>query len=241
MYYLPNLIECDVLVDDRGRDLTNALPHLIPLNSLKIFKYQGLMPSIYLHRLILQINSHLEQLDIHTQDYQWPFHSIDGYSSTFFHHLTDLKKFNFYFRLIPIEQFPSDKTDLKFLIKKSLCRNIGFCFSKDIGQIFSLPYTFQHMEIYQRNFFQSIHYLDKSIDYHQWDTVEHLTLHMNIYDLVLFQSIERYLPRLRSINYQVPHFSLNPEENELHEYNIQLSKIHLSSFFKIKTSLFFFV
>ena len=64
LYYLPNLIYCDANVDDRGRDISNDFSLLEPLPYLKHFKYRGLMPTIYLRRLITEINEHIEQLFI---------------------------------------------------------------------------------------------------------------------------------------------------------------------------------
>ncbi|CAF4256465.1 unnamed protein product, partial [Adineta steineri] len=209
LYYLPNLIECNVHVDDRGRDISNSLTLLEPLPSLKQFKYEGLMPSFYLRRLILEINKHIEHLFIYTQDYQWPFHSTEAFSSEFFDLLYDLRTFNFYIRLITSESFKNlttDFIDTKYLIKKNLCQNIAYVLSNDIGQIFSLPYAFKHFEIFEKQFFNQIHYAEyeeKNININYWNNIKHLTLHINIYNSLLLKSIKETFIKLYSINYQV--------------------------------------
>jgi hypothetical protein len=55
-----------------------------------------------------------------------------------------------------------------------------------------------------------------------WSNVRHLSLHVNIYDALLLQTIKENFAHLRSIDYHVPHFSLNPQDHELHQYNIEL-------------------
>ncbi|CAF0845125.1 unnamed protein product [Adineta steineri] len=231
LYYLPNLIECNVHVDDRGRDISNSLTLLEPLPNLKQFKYEGLMPSFYLRRLLLEINKHIEHLSIYTQDYQWPFHSTEAFSSEFFDLLHDLRTFNFYIRLITSESFKNlttDFIDTKYLIKKNLCQNIAYVLSNDIGQIFSLPYTFKHFEIFEKNFFNQIHYAEyekENININYWNNIKHLTLHINIYNSLLLKSIKETFIKLYSINYQVPTFSLTPQDNELHQYDVQFNSI----------------
>lgn len=222
LYYLPNLIECNASVDDRGRDISNDLTLLARLPHLKSFKYEGLMPSIYLRRLVIEINQQLEHLSIYTQDYQWPFHSLD-----FFDLLIHLQTFHFYFLLITSENFTSYFLDMKYFIERNFCENIAWISSKDIGQIFSLPYAFNHLEIFEKNFFQQIHYLEYENE-NYWNHIEHLTLHINIYDPSLLKLINEKFTRLRSIDYQVPHFSLIPQDNELHQYDIRLSKFIFS-------------
>jgi hypothetical protein len=230
LYYLPNLIECNACVDDRGRDISNDLRLLEPLPSLKHFKYEGLMPSIYLRRLILEINKHIEHLFIYTQDYQWPFHLSEAFSLDFFHLLDDLRTFHFYIRLITSDSsnnLTSYFLDTKYLIKKNLCHNIACVLSKDIGQIFSLPFAFNHFEIFEEKFFNQIRYSEyekENFKVNHWDNVEHLTLNINIYDSLLLKLIKETFPKLRSIDYQVPHFSLIPQDNELHQYDIPLSE-----------------
>jgi hypothetical protein len=224
LYYLPNLIECNAYVDDRGRDITNDLTLLGPLPRLKHFKYEGLMPAIYLRRLIIEINEHIEDLFISTQDYQSPFQSFEGFSSDFFQNLYDLQRFHFYIRLITSDDFNNLTyyfTDTKYLIHRNLCQNIGCILSKGIGQIFSLPFAFNHFEIFDKNVFQQIQYSEYEKESY-WNHIEHLTLHINIYDALLLKLIQQNFPKLRSIDYQVPHFSLIPQDNELHQYDIQL-------------------
>ncbi|UJR37504.1 hypothetical protein I4U23_030206 [Adineta vaga] len=231
LYYLPNLIACNAQVDDRDRDISNNLSLLEPLSRLKQFKYEGLMPSIHLRRLILQINQHIEHISIYTQDYQWPFHSSETFSSHFFSHLYDLQAFHFYIRLIPSNNFNNTTTylnEMKFLLNKNLCQNIACVLSKDIGQIFSLPFVFNHFEIFEKNFFHQIRYLqceeqDKQI--HYWNNIHHLTLHVNIYNSILLKSIKQTFLNLLSIDYQVPHFSLIPQDNELDQYDFRLNSI----------------
>lgn len=223
LYYLPNLIECYTKVHDRGRDISNDITLLAPLSSLKVFQYKGLMPSIYLRRLIKEINVCIEYLTIFTQDYQWSFHISEGFSSEFFEYLKDLKTFEFYFRLITSENIRLYIKNLKYLIEKNLCQNIGYVLSKDLSQIFSLPYAFKNFEIFEKKFFNQISYLQYE-EFNLWDNIQHLTLHMNIYDLVLLKLIKEKFRKLRTIDYQVPHFCLVPEDYELHQYDLQFSK-----------------
>ncbi|CAF1119714.1 unnamed protein product [Adineta ricciae] len=229
LYYLPNLIECNVQVDDRGRDISNDLSLLEPLSCLKQFKYDGLMPSIHLRRLVLEINQHIQHLLIYTQDYQWPFYASDTFSSEFFGCLRDLQTFHFYIRLITSDSFGNpttyfDKT--KFLIERNFCQNIACVLSKDIGQIFSLPFAFDHFEIFEKTFFDEIQYADHEHSrFNYWHRVHHLTLHVNIYNPIFLKSIQETFVKLRSIDYQVPHFSLTPEDDELHEYHIRLNSV----------------
>lgn len=228
LYYLPNLIEFNASVDDRGRDISNDLTLLEPLSYLKIFKYQGLMPSIYLRRLIIEINEHIEYLSIYTQDYQWSFHLSEGFSLDFFHFLKHLKTFHFYFRLITSENSTKYFNDIKYLIQKKFCQNIGYILSKDLGEIFSLPYAFNHFEIFEKNFFNQIYYFQYE-KANSWNNIQHLILHINIYDLSLLKLIKEKFQKLRSIDYQVPNFCPIPENYELHQYDIQLSKFNISS------------
>ena len=188
------------------------------------------MPSIYLRRCIVEMNEHIKHLSIYTQDYQWPFHSPDGFSSDFFDRLIDLETLDFYFRLMTSENFKSSFSRLNHLIHRNLCKNIACIVSKDIGQVFSLPYAFDHIEIFEKNFFDQIHSL-KIQQENNWNEIQHLTLRVDIYDPSLLKSIEEKLTKLCSIDYQVPHFSLNPQDNELEQYNLQLSKFYsLTSF-----------
>jgi hypothetical protein len=199
---------------------------LAPLSTLKHFKYEGLMPPIYLRRLIIEINEHIEHLSIYTQDYQCPFHSLEAFSSDFFEILHDLQTFQFYIHLITsdgLNNLTSYLTDMKYLINRKLCQNIACVMSKDVGQIFSLPYTFNHFEIFEKNFFNQIQY-SENVQENHWRNVQHLTLHINIYDPLLLKLIKEKFSKLRSIDYQVPHFSLIPQDNELHQYDIQLSE-----------------
>jgi hypothetical protein len=225
LYYLPNLIECNAYVDDRGRDISNDLTLLAPLPSLKSFKYEGFMPSIYLRRLIIEINEHIEHLFIYTQDYQWSFHLSEGFSLDFFDFLHDLKTFHFYISLITTDNLKRYIKDIKYLINRNLCNNIGYILSKDIGQIFSLPFSFKHFEIFEKNFFNQIQYFEYEKD-NYWNNIQQLTLHINIYDPSLLKLIKEKFKNLYSIDYQVPHFSLIPQDNELHQYDIQLSKFN---------------
>ncbi|CAF0835848.1 unnamed protein product [Rotaria sordida] len=231
LYYLPNLIECNADVDHRGRDISNDLTLLEPLPGLKHFKYEGLMPPIYLRRLIIEINEHIEHLFIYTQDYQWSFHSSEAFSSNFFDHLYDLRTFHFYIRLMTSDGFNNITSyfkDTKHLINRNLCNNIACVLSKDIGQIFSLPFGFNHFEIFEKKFFTQIQYskYDKeNFNENYWSNIKHLTLNINIYDSLLLQLIKEKFTKLRLIDYQVPHFSLIPQDNELHQYDIQLSTI----------------
>lgn len=233
LYYLPNLIECNAFVDHRGREISNDLTLLAPLPSLKRFKYEGLMPPIYLRRLILEINEHIEQLFIYTQDFQWPFHSSEAFSSDLFDLLHDLQTFCFYIRLmISVESYDVSTyfTDTKHLLNRNLCSNIACAMSKDVRQIFSMPYGFKHLEIFEQNIFNQIKFAKYDNDHireNYWNNIEHLTLHTNIYDLLLLRLIKEKFTKLRSLDYQVPHFSLNPKENELHEYNIQLGEFNI--------------
>lgn len=238
LYYLPNLIECQTCVDDRGRDISNELTLLVPLSALKSFHYQGFMPSMYLRRMIMEINQQIVHLSIYTQDYQWPFHSSDVFSSDFFDSLIDLQTFDFHFRLITSDSFQSSFSRLNYLINKNLCKNIVRIVSKDIEQIFSLPYAFNHLEIFDKNFFTKLSSYKVEQD-NDWNQIEHLTLHVNIYDPLLLQLIHEKLTKVRSIDYQVPHFSLIPHENELHQYNLELSTF--LSFEKKKEKLVCFV
>ena len=115
------------------------------------------MPFIYLRRLIIEINEQIEELYLSTQDYQ----TFDGFSFEFFQNLTSLKIFHFYLRLITsnvLSISPSYLTDIKYLINRNLCENIGWILSKDIGQIFSLPFAFNKFEIFDKNFFYQIQY-----------------------------------------------------------------------------------
>lgn len=230
LYHLPNLIQCKANVDDRGRDISNDRMILVPLPALNLFHYHGLMPSIYLRRCIMEMNEHIKHLAIFTQDYQWPFHSPDGFSSDFFDRLVELETFDFYFRLITSDNF---KSSLSHLIDRKLCKNIACLVSKDIGQVFSLPYAFDHIEIFEKNFFNQIHSF-KIPQNNDWNSITHLTLRVDIYDPALLKSIEENLRQLRSIDYQVPHFSLNPQENEFEQYNLQLSKFVLNSSFELQ-------
>ena len=211
-------------MNDRGRDISNEWTLLVPLPALKSFSYQGFMPSIYLRRVIMEINAQIAHLSIYTQDYQWPFHSSEVFSSDFFDSLLDLQTFDFYFRLITSENFHSSFSRLNHLINKHLCKNIAWIVSKDITQIFSLPYAFDHLEIFEKNFFHRMSSFKLEQD-NDWNQIEHLIFHVNIYDSLLLQSIEKKLTKLHSIDYQVPHFSLIPQENELHQYNLVLSKL----------------
>ena len=230
LYYLPNLIECSVYVDDRGRDICNDLTLLEPLPGLRRFKYEGLMPPIYLRRLIIEINEHIESLFIYTQDYQWSFHSSEGFSSEFFDLLHDLRAFHFYIRLTTLDglnNLTSYVKDTKYLVNRNLCHNIACILSKDIGQICSLPYGFNHFEIFEKKIFEQIQYSEcekEKFTANHWNNVQHLTLHVNIYDPLLLQLVKEKFTRLRSIEYQVPHYSLIPQDNELHQYDIELSK-----------------
>jgi hypothetical protein len=236
LYDLPNLIECNACVDDRGRDITNDLTHLTSLSCLKRFKYEGVMPPMFLRRLILKINEHIEELLIATQDYQWPFQVFDGFASDFFDLLVDLRIFHFYIRLITsniAKNFSAHATDIKHLLDKRYCHNIAWVLSKDVGQIFSIPYAFEQFEIFADEFFNEIHVLDTNTDASIrddkfWHNVQHLTLHINIYDCSLLKFIEDKFTRLRSIDYRVPHFSLVPQDHELQQYDVQLCK-HLST------------
>jgi hypothetical protein len=224
-------------VGDRGRDISNDLTLLAPLPSLKAFKYEGLMPSIFLRRLIIEINEHIEQISIYTQDYQWPFHSSEVFSSDFFDLLHDLQTFDFYFRLITFDNLTPYFPDIKYLIHRNLCQNIACVLSKDLGQIFSLPFAFNHFEIFEKNFFHQIYYFDSEKN-NDWNNIEHLTLSVNIYHSTLLKLIEEKFTKLRSINYQVPHVSLIPQDNELHQYDIQLSKILISGTLFMKSMSF---
>lgn len=230
LYYLPNLIEFNALVDHRGRDISNNFELLERLPALKRFKYEGVMPPIHLKRLIIEINEHIEQLFIYTQDYQWPFHSSEGFSLEFFNHLSDLQTFHFYIRLLTPESFNgliSHFTDIKYLINRNLCDNVACIRLKDIGQIFSLPFNFTHFEIFEKNFFTQIQFVKHEADCFKetyWSNIEHLTLNTNIYDPTLLKLIKEKFVKVHSIDYQVPHFSLIPQENELHQYDVQLGK-----------------
>jgi hypothetical protein len=140
LYYLPNLIQCDVDVNDRGRDISTRVSLLTPLPQLKRFKYRGLMPPAYLRRLIVAINQHLQELIIATQDYQWPFHILDGFSMDFFDILSDLRQFHFYIRLITTDATNNagiliDETN--YLIEQHYCNNVAFVPSKDISHLHS--------------------------------------------------------------------------------------------------------
>ncbi|CAF2446531.1 unnamed protein product [Rotaria sp. Silwood2] len=231
LFYLPNLIECNAYVDQRGRDISNDLTLLASLSALKHFKYEGLMPPIYLRRLIIEINEHIEHLFIYTQDYQPSFHSSEAFSSDFFDHLHDLKTFHFYIRLLTSDGFnniASYFTDTKYLINRNLCNNIACVLSKDIGQIFSLPFAFNHFEIFEKKFFTQIQYSKyekENFKENYWSNIKHLTIHINIYDKLLLQLIKEKFTKLRLIDYQVPHFSLIPQDNELHQYDIQLGTV----------------
>ncbi|CAF3492191.1 unnamed protein product [Rotaria socialis] len=231
LYYLPNLIECNAYVDHRGRDISNDLTLLEPLPALKHFKYEGLMSPIYLRRLIIEINLHIEHLFIYTQDYQWPFHSSEGFCWDFFDCLHDLQRFHFYIRLMTSDSFNKLRpyfTDTKYLINRKLCHNIACVVSKDIGQIFSLPFEFNHFEIFDENIFSQIQYIKNeknNSNENYWSNIEHLTLHMNIYDRSLLQLIKEKFTKVCATDYQVPHFSLIPQENELHQFEIELSTI----------------
>ena len=209
-------------MDDRGRDISNDLTRLARLPRLNTFKYEGLMPSIYLRRIIIEMNEHLEYLSIYTQDYQWPFYSSEVFSFDFFDSLIRLRTFEFYFRLLTSENLTSYMADMKYFLDRNLCANIACVPSKDLGQIFSLPFAFHHAEIFEKNFFQQIQYLHAENE-NSWNRIEHLTLHMNIYDSALLKLIDEKFRKLRSIDYHVPNFSLIPQENELHQYDIQLS------------------
>ena len=220
LYYLPNLVECTANVDDRGRDITNDLTLLARLPHLKSFKYDGLMQSICLRRLIIEINEHIERISICTQDYQWP----EIFSLDFFDSLVYLQTFHFYFHLITSENLKLYLPNLKYLFERNLCQNIAFISSKDLQQIFSLPFAFQHFEIFEKNFFQQIQYLQPETN-NYWNQIEHLTLHTNIYDASFLKTINEKFVKLRSIDYQVPHFSLIPQDNELHQYDLRLNTI----------------
>jgi len=191
------------------------------------------MPSIYLRRLIIEINKHIEHLFIYTQDYQWSFDGTEGFSSDFFDLLHDLQTFEFYIRLITTDNLRIFLTDIKYLINRNLCNNIGYILSKDIGQIFSLPFAFNHFEIFEKNFFNQINFFKYEKLDNYWNNIQYLTLHINIYDSLLLKLIKEKFIKLRSIDYQVPHFSLIPQDNELHQYNIKLSKFNRKSISKI--------
>lgn len=183
------------------------------------------MPPVYLRRLIIEINENIEDLFISTQDYQSPFQSFEGFSLDFFQNLNHLKNFHFYIRLITsdsFKNFTSYFTDTKYLVNSHLCQNIGCILSKDIGQIFSLPFAFNHFEIFEKNFFQQIKYSELKKQDNYWNNIQHLILHINIYDPLLLKLIQENFKKLRSIDYQVPHVSLIPQDNELHQYDIQL-------------------
>ena len=219
---------CHARVDDRGRDISSDLTLLAPLPALKQFKYQGLMPPMHLRRLILEINEHLQELVISTQDYQWPFQAYEGFSPDFFHLLPDLRNFRFYLRLMTSDiskHLTSHLTKTKYFIDQHYCENVACVFSKDIGQIFSVPFAFDHFEIFEKDFFNQIQFLDMvhpALESKAWSNVQQLTLHINIYDPVLLTSIRENFTRLRSIEYRVPHFSLTPQDHELHQYDVQL-------------------
>ena len=193
------------------------------------------MPSIYLRRLLLEINEHIECLFIYTQDYQWPFHLFEGFSSEFFDNLHDLRAFHFYIRLITTDSFSkitSFFTDTKHLINRNLCHDVAYVLSKDIGQIFSLPFAFNHFEIFENNIFNQIQYSEsrnENSKENYWNDVKHLTLNLNIYDPLLLKLIKEKFTKLQSIDYQVLHFSLIPQDNELHQYHIQLGEIIIVS------------
>ena len=227
LYYLPNLIECNACVDDRGRDIANDFTLLAPLTSLKKFQYEGLMPPNYLRRLILEINEHIEDLFISTQDYQWPFQSLEGFSSDFFDLLLDLRTFQFYIRLITADiskRISSYLTETKYFLDRHYCENIAYILSKDIGQIFSIPFPFDHFEIFEQEFFNQIQ-CTTTLDFNSWVNVRCLTLHTNIYDSYLLKCINENFTQLYSIDYRVPHFSLIPQDHQLHQYDLQLRKI----------------
>ena len=225
LYYLPNLTECNASVDDRGRDIFNNLSLLEPLPLLKTFKYEGMMPPNHLRRLILKINQCIEYLSIFTQDYQWPFQSNEGFSSDFFDQLANLRNFHFYFRLITSDlskKINSHLNETKYLLDRQLCSNIGGVFSKDIGQIFSVPFIFDRFEIFEQDFFDQIQFT-KTPDEQSWSQVRCLILHMNIYDPHLLRCINDNFPQLKTIDYCVPHFSLIPQDHQLYQYDLQLS------------------
>ena len=224
-------MKCNVSVDDRGHDISKAFSLLTSLPHLKYFKYQGLMPPMYLRRILLQINEHLEHLSISTQDYQWPFQPFDGFSRDFFEQLTDLKIFDFNIRLIApdvISKLPNSSIDVNYLIERNYSKNIAWTFSKEIGQIFSMPFAFAHLDIFDKDFFTQIHFVESQSSTlnltNHWSSVRHLTLHTNIYNSIFLKSIEENFSRLNSIDYRVPHFSLNPRDHELDQAGTELRK-----------------
>ena len=226
LYYLPNLIACNARVTDRGRDISNDLSLLAVLPHLKHFQYEGMMSSIHLRRLILEINGHLTQLSIYTQDHRWPFHPSEGFSSDFFDRLPDLRTFHFYIRLNGSgvsDNLTSYFTESKHLLDSKRCHNIACVQSKEVGQIFSVPFAFEHLEIVDDDFFHQIQYFDEEQGNH-WTNIQHVTLNSNIYHAPLLTSLNEHFTRLHSIDYQVPHWSLNPQDYELCPYDIQLSK-----------------
>ena len=90
-----------------------------------------------------------------------------------------------------------------------------------------MPFEFNHFEIFDENFFTQIQYVknDKNnSNENYWSNIEHLTLNVNIYDRSLLKLIKEKFTKVCSTDYQVPHFSLIPQENELHQYEIELSK-----------------
>lgn len=185
---------------------------------------------MHLRRLLLEINEHVEELFISTQDYQWPFQIYEGFSPDFFQLLPDLRTFRFYLRLMTSDiskHITSHLTETKYFIDQHYCENIACVLAKDIGQIFSVPFAFEHFEIFEKDFFNQIQFLDNvnpSLQSNAWTNIEQLTLHINIYDAVLLKSIRENFTRLRSIEYRVPHFSLTPQDHELDQYDVQLRK-----------------
>ena len=142
--------------------------------------------------------------------------------------LTSLKIFQFYLRLITsnvLSISPSYLTDMKYLINRNLCENIGWILSKEIGQIFSLPFAFNKFEIFDKNFFYQIQYFVLHTGDYYWNNIQYLTIHNNIYDSSLLKLIENKFPKLRSIDYQVPHVSLIPQDNEFYQYDTQFNRI----------------
>lgn len=187
------------------------------------------MSTTYLREIVLRTNKHLEELIVSTEDFQWPFESFRTFSIDFIDQLTDLKVFHFNIRLFDLERnhyFSTDVNKQNYLIKRKLCRNIGAFRSKDFGQIFSIPFVFDRLEIFDNEFFSKIRFLDEFQEEKSdlFSFVEHLLLHVNIYDRTLLKSIEENLTNLRSIDYRVPHFSLNPQDHRLDQHGILLSK-----------------
>lgn len=184
------------------------------------------MSSIHLRRLILEINAHLTHLSIYTQDHRWPFHSSEGFSSDFFDRLPDLQTFHFYIRLIGSgvsDNLTSYFTESKHLLDSNRCHNIACVQSNEIGQIFSVPFAFERLEIFDEDFFHQIQYFDETQGNH-WTNIQHVTLNSNIYHAPLLRSLNEHFTNLHAIDYQVPHCSLNPQDYELCSFDIQLRK-----------------